>query len=87
MILKYKDQSGYWNWVNGISEFSYLGTRNEEELDEFEATLLDKYNSDNPHVMTYEKDDMPFVLAVDMKEAFLVNPDTGSTIDVVYKER
>ena len=86
MILKYRDSNG-WNWVTDISNFTDHGELEPDEWDRISCEIyIEKADpSESAHVFQYTQGEVDNLLVVECDEAFLINSETGSTIDVLVR--
>ncbi len=76
MILKYGDKVNGWSWVSGIQEIS-------EIKDSSYYDLLIGDNKDPSYFKVTFTDGDELVYALGVKQAYLCNDQSGSTIDVL----
>lgn len=84
MILKYQDIDGFWHWVDDITDITFLGFADQDKEFEYD-TLVDTADTDSPSYFRYRVGDKVVLHIADVKQAFLCNSQTGSTVDVLVK--
>jgi hypothetical protein len=91
MILKIKDRHNHWGWIADIDHLEVLGRMDpgdidKEEYDNPPTEWVGEGDTNPPHVMYGVVKGKPKLLAVNCSQAFLINAETGSTIDVVVND-
>ena len=89
MIFKYQTNDGSWGWFSNVSAFKDMSAWD----DPFEPyppheEMIDEVGNDeaeNLHMFRFLTDGVQTLLIADVKQAFLVSSDNGSTIDIVVR--
>lgn len=92
MIIKFLDHDNQWTWINSINEITKIGYINPGSLDllEFDASEVEMFGESNgslPLIVSINTNTSKRLIAINAKQAYICNSESGSTIDILIDGR